>query len=72
MCNSVFGSVLPKKKPKIGRNMQLPAKNKMSNNSETVGDVRNVSMNHDYETGVALSDSINKTRVKCPLAEKSR
>jgi len=41
----------------------------MSNNSETVGDVWNMSMNHDYETGVALSDSDNKSS---PLAEKSR
>jgi len=24
-------------------------------------------MNHDYETGVALSDSVNKTCVKRPL-----
>jgi len=29
-------------------------------------------MNHDYETGVALSDSVNKTCVKRLLAEKSR
>jgi len=50
----------------------LPAKNKMSNNSETVRDTRNISMNHDYETGVALSDSVNKTCVKRPLAEESR
>jgi len=35
-------------------------------------DMRNVSMNHDYETGVALSDSVNKTCVKRSLAEKSR
>jgi len=43
----------------------------MSNNSETVRDTRNMSMNHDYETGVAFSDSVNKTCVKRPLAEKS-
>jgi len=29
-------------------------------------------MNHNYETGVVLSDSVNKTCVKRPLAEKSR
>jgi len=34
----------------------------MSNNSETVRDTRNVSMNHDYETEVALSDSVIKSR----------
>jgi len=62
----------PKNTPKIGRNKQLPAKNKMSNNSETVRDTQNMSMNHDYETGVALSDYVNKTCVKRPLAEKSR
>jgi len=44
----------------------------MWNNSETVRDTRNMSMNHDYETGVALSDSVNRTCVKHPLAEKSR
>jgi len=44
----------------------------MSNNSETVRDMRNVSINHYYETGVALSDSVNKTCVKRPPAEKSR
>jgi len=48
------------------------SQNKMSNNSETVRDTRNMSMNHDYETGVALSDSVNKTCVKTPLVEKSR
>jgi len=44
----------------------------MSNNSETVRDTRNVSIYLDYETGVALSESVNKTCVKRPLAEKSR
>jgi len=29
-------------------------------------------MNYDYETGVDLSDSVNKTFVKRPLAEKSQ
>jgi len=44
----------------------------MLNNFETVTDMRNMSMNHDYETGVALSDTVNKTCVKRPLAEKSQ
>jgi len=44
----------------------------MSNISETVRDTRNVSMNHDYETEVALSDFVNNTCVKRSLAEKSR
>jgi len=44
----------------------------MSNNFETVRDTRNMPMNHDYETRVALSDSVNKTYVKCPLANKSQ
>jgi len=44
----------------------------MSNNFETVRDTRNMSMNHDYETGVSLSESVNKTCVKRRLAEKSR
>jgi len=41
----------------------------MFNNFETVRNTQNMSMNHDYETGVALSDSVNKTCVKRPLAE---
>jgi len=61
-----FGVFHPKSTPKIGRNRQLPAKNKMSNNSETVRDTLNMSMNHDYETGIALSNSVNKTCVKRP------
>jgi len=69
MCNSVF---YHKNTPTIGRNRQLPAKNKMSNNSEMVRDPRNMLMNHDYETGVSLSDFANKTCVKRQLAEKSR
>jgi len=67
-----FGVFHPNKTHKIGRNRQLPAKNKKSINSETVRDTQNMSMNHDYETGVALSDPVNKTCVKHPLAEKSR
>jgi len=59
----------PKNTPKIDRNEQLPA---MSNNSETVRDMRNMSMNHEYETGAAFSESVNQTCVKRPLAEKSR
>jgi len=35
----------------------------MLNNFEMVVETRNMSMNHDYETGVALSDSVNKTCV---------
>jgi len=66
MCNSEIWGCFTLQTPKIGRNGQLPAKNKMSNNSETVRDTPNMSMNHDYETGVALSDSINKTCVKRP------
>jgi len=31
-----------------------------------------MSINHDYETGVALSDSVNNTCAKRPLAAKSR
>jgi len=42
----------------------------MSNIFETVGDTRNVSMNDDNETGVALSDSINKTYLKGPQSRK--
>jgi len=67
-----LGVFYPKNTPKIGWNRQLPAKNKMSNNSETARDTRNMLMNHDLETWVALSDFVNKTCVKRPLAEKSR
>jgi len=43
--------------------------NKMSDNVETVRDTLTMSMNHDYKTRVALSDSANKTGVKRPLQE---
>jgi len=55
-----FGVLYPKNTLNIGRNRQLPAKNKISNN-EMGRDTRNMSINHDYETGVTLSDSVNKT-----------
>jgi len=66
-----LGVFYPKNTPKIGRNRQLPAKNKMSNNSETVRDTSNMSRNYDYETGVALLYFVNKICVKRPLADKS-
>jgi len=66
MCNSEIWVFYPKNTTKIGRNRQLPAKNKLSNNSETARDTPNMSTNHDYETGVAFSDSVNKTCVKRP------
>jgi len=50
----------------------ITSQNKKSNNSETVWDTRNVSMNHDYENVVTFSHFVNKTCVKRPLAEKSR
>jgi len=61
MCNYETWGVLPQKTPTIDQNRKLPAKNKMLNNSETVRDTRNMSINHDYETGIALSDYVNKT-----------
>jgi len=42
------------------------------NNFETERDKRNMTMKHDYGTGVALSDSVNKTCVKRTLADKSQ
>jgi len=56
----------------MGQNWQLPAKNKMSNNFETVRDMRNMSMNHDNETGVALSKSIMKKCLQRSLTEDLR
>jgi len=50
----------------------ITSQNKMSNKFEMVTDTRNMSMNHDYEIQVALSNSVNKTCVKRPLAEKSQ
>jgi len=67
-----LGVFHPKNTPKSGRNRQWPAKNRMSNNSEAVRDMRHKSMNNDYETGVALSDFVNKTCVKRTLRKKSR
>jgi len=49
----------------------ITSQNKMLNNSETVRDTRKMSINHDYKTGVALSDSVNKTCVKRPLVKNS-
>jgi len=43
----------------------------MLTNLETVSDARSMSMNHDYEAGVALSDPANKTCVKRPQVDKS-
>jgi len=71
MC-SFLGMVYPKNTPLKGMEWAITSKNKISNDSETVRDTRNMSMNHDYETGVALSDYVNKTCVKRPSAEKSR
>jgi len=65
-----FWGVYPKNTLIISRNGQLPVINKMSNNSETVRDTRNMSMNQDYETGVALSDAVNKTCAKRSVADK--
>jgi len=66
-----FGGLLPPKTTLKWPGMGNYQAKKMSNNFETVRDTRNMSMNHDYETEVDLSDSVNKTYVKCPLAEKS-
>jgi len=52
--------------------LYITSQNKIPNNFETVRYMRNKSMNHDFETGVSLLDSINKTCVKRRLAEKSR
>jgi len=38
----------------------------MSNILKMVRDTRNMSMNYDFETGVSLSDFVNKTCVKVP------
>jgi len=60
------------KQPHNGMEWAITSHNKMLINSETARETRNMSMNHDYKTGVALSDSVKKTFVKLPLAEKSR
>jgi len=65
-----FGGVLPQNTPKMVRNGQLLAK--LWNNLENVRDNGNMSISHEYETRVALLDSVNKTCVKCFLVEKSR
>jgi len=67
-----FGGFYSKNIPKMGRNEPKYSQIKMSNNFETVKDTRKLSMNHNYETGVALSNSVNKTCVERPLVEKSR
>jgi len=65
-----FGVFYPEK-PLKWAGIAITSQNKMSNNFKTVRDTRNLSMTHDYETGLVLSDSVNKTCVKRLLAEKS-
>jgi len=60
-----FGGVYPKT-PLKWSEWSITSQNKMSNNFETVRGTRNMSMNHDYETGVALTDSVNKTVRNAP------
>jgi len=42
------------------------SQNPKLNNSETERDKGNMSINHDNETGVALSDAVNKTCGNAP------
>jgi len=72
MFYSVTWGCFTLKTPLKWSQLAITTQNKMSNNTATVRDKRNVSMNHDNETGVALSHSVNTTCVKRPLAEKSR
>jgi len=58
------GSVLPERKSLNGSEWAITSRNKMSNNLEMVKNTQNMSLNHAYETGVALSDSANKICVK--------
>jgi len=44
----------------------------MSNNFETILYMRNMSINHDYKTGINLLDSVYKISVKRRPAKKSR
>jgi len=67
-----FGGCFTPKTPLKWSGMAITNQNKMSNNFETVRDMRNMTMYHDYEAGVALSDFVNETCVKYPLAKKSR
>jgi len=66
MCNCEIWGCFTLKTPLNGSELAITSQNKMLNNFETVRDKRNMSMNHDYETGVALSDSLNKKLCKTP------
>jgi len=66
MCNSEMWGCFTLKTPLKFVEWAITSQNKMSNSSEKLRDTRNMSLNHDYETGVALSDSFNKTCVNCP------
>jgi len=44
----------------------ITSQTKMLNNFQTGRDTRNISMNHDYETGAALSDSVMKSAYSAP------
>jgi len=56
-------------KHSYGSERAINSPNKMLDKFEMVRDTRNMSMNHSHETGVALSDSVNKNCMKRPLAE---
>jgi len=55
------GVLYPKNTPIIGRKEQLSAKIKCRTTSKRLEICDIISISHEYETGVALSDSINKT-----------
>ena len=62
----------PKNPLKIARNRDFPAKTKTSNNFETPQDRQKMSMDHEYKTGVSLSESIFENVPGRPLAEIQR
>ena len=62
----------PKNPLKIARNRDFPAKTKTSNNFETPQDRQKMSLDHEYKTGVSLSESIFENVPGRPLAEIQR
>jgi len=67
-----FEGVLPPKRSQNWSEWAIPSQNKISNNFETVRDHEICQWTINMKLACALSDSVNKTCVERPLADKSR
>ena len=65
----ILGVVSPKNYTKIASDSEIPAKWIKSNNFQSVQDSHKMSMQHEYKVRVALSKSVMKNHLRCPLAD---